>query len=96
METRDEVENLRFYESHEIKYCGVFCFFISINNIFCIVYFQNYKFIAYNVIDKKIINEIKGIKWTYEESLEIKHYLDEKNKRDLILIILIIYLKLVS
>jgi len=62
------------------------CLFKSIDDILVLSYFEfwNYKhrILSYNIIDKKIIHEIKGFD---EMTNHLSHYLDKKNKRDLLL-----------
>ena len=61
-----------------------FCIFKSINNIFYLIYCNiDDSIIAYDIIDNKIIIEIK--KATKDHISHFKHYLDKNNERDLII-----------
>ena len=63
---------------------NTFSVFISINNILYLTYSnENKSIIFYNIIDNKEIKEIKNAHDRYITNF--RHYLDEINKRDLIL-----------
>ena len=65
---------------------NTFCVFKSINNIFYLIFSTEKKLgsiIFYNLIDNKIMNEIKN---AYEMHItNFRHYLDNINKRDLLM-----------
>ena len=61
-----------------------FIVFKSIDDIFYLIYAtKNISIISFNLIDNKTINEIKNAHKNYIANF--RHYLDEQNKRDLIL-----------
>ena len=65
-------------------FSDTFCVFISINNIFYIIYAnENRSIISYDLINNKKINEIKNAHERYITNF--RHYLDVSKKRDLIL-----------
>ena len=86
-------ENLKFDENKTIiedsltslgGYTNSICVFNSIDNIPYLIYTNTKNsIICYNIIDKKIINEIK--KAHLKEITNYRHCLDKPNKRDLIL-----------
>ena len=74
-------------------YFNTFCVFKSIDEVFYLIFTDlEGSIISYNLVDNKKINEIR------DENNElikcIRHYLDEANKRDLILSITEKYIKL--
>ena len=65
-------------------FSDTFCVFISINDIFYVIYTnENKSILSYDLINNKKINEIKNAHKNYITNF--RHYLDEHNKRDLIL-----------
>ena len=65
---------------------NTFSAFKSINNILYLIYAKrNNSIICYNLINNKIINEIKNAH--YKSIINFRHYLDKNNYRDLILTI---------
>jgi len=65
-------------------FSDTFCVFISINDIFYVIYTnENKSILSYDLINNKKINEIKNAHKNYITNF--RHYLDEYNKRDLIL-----------
>ncbi len=68
---------------------NTFCVFNSINNIFYLIYIsEGNSIISYDLIYIKKINEIKN---AHKQNIrEIRHYLDNIKKRNLILSIMII------
>ena len=65
-----------------------FCIFNSIDNILNLVYTDDEKsIISFNLIDNKKINEIKHSYKDEDFISQFIHYFDEKNKRDLILVV---------
>jgi len=76
-------DEFHFYES---KTC--FCEFKSINNIFCFVYILNREsaLVFYDITKKKIINKnVVNKNGGIIKITDIRHHLDKKFKRDLIL-----------
>jgi len=82
---------LEFFENLPIVIDGchknnALCLFKSIEDILVLSYFEfwNYKhrILSYNIIDKKIMHIISGFD---EPTNHLSHYLDKKNKRDLLL-----------
>ena len=67
----------------DCKLDNTFCIFLSINNIFHLIYVnKNKSMISYDLVNDKKLNEIK-ISQGYISFL--RHYLDKFNKRDLIM-----------
>ena len=64
----------------------LFCLFYSVDNILCIIFQnKNHSIVTYNLIDNKIINEIKNqLKYKIKH---FKHYQDTNKKIDLIMVI---------
>ena len=63
---------------------NTFTVFKSINDIFYLIYFYKFKnIIFYNIIQKKATNQIKKAHKKF--IINIKHYLDKINKRDLLI-----------
>ena len=77
-------ENLIYSYTSLGGYSNSFCIFNSIDNILSLIYTDNFfSIIYYNIIDNKIINIIKKAHSKYISNFI--HYLDNKNKRDLII-----------
>ena len=69
-----------------IDYCldNIFCLFKSIYNILYLIYSnENLSIISYDLIDNKIINEIKNAHDAFITNF--RHFLDKKNKIDLVI-----------
>ena len=65
-------------------YIDQFTVFKSINNILCLIYAnKNKSIISYNIIENKKLNEIKNAHQKYIN--KFRYYLDNINKRDLII-----------
>ena len=62
---------------------NTFIIFKSIYDLLYFVYSKKNSFVFYNLVDYKIINEIKNI--GSEFIITFRHYLDKINKRDLVL-----------
>ena len=87
-----EIKSLNFEYLTDISKMSylAFCIFESINNILYLVYYDYKETLCfYNILDDKIIFKIKlkknGKKFFI---VKIKHYLDNNNKRDLLLTII--------
>ena len=91
-EIKDNLNHINFqflndltkYSFARIYLDNTFIVFNSINNILFLIYStKNKSIISYNLINKKIINEIKN---AHEYDItNLRYYLDNNNKRDLIL-----------
>ena len=70
---------------YESKTC--FCEFQSINNIFCLVYILDSEsaLVFYDIINRQIINKIIANRNDCPFITDVRHHLDKKLKRDLIL-----------
>ena len=64
---------------------NTFCTFISIDDIFYLVYSKNgYDIVFYNLIDERKVIDIINDYFYYSYIIEIKHLFDENNERDLL------------
>ena len=69
------------YNFYQFKTC--FCLFKSINEIICLIYSKNYEILScYNLDNKQVLTEINKNNGIIND---IRHYLDNNTKRDLIL-----------
>ena len=90
-ESKNNPENIEFFYDlikdsfvNDTGLDNVFIIFKSINNIFYLIYSNEFQsIISYNLIDNKKINEIKNAHDFYINNF--RHYLDKRNQRDLII-----------
>ena len=95
-ESKNNPENIEFFydliKDSFVNYTvldNVFIIFKSINNIFYLIYSNEFQsIISYNLIDNKKINEIKNAHDFYINNF--RHYLDKRNQRDLLQVMIII------
>ena len=84
-------ENIKkFINLTNDSYCyfsfdNTFCVFNSINDILYLIYSNKNMIISFNIIENKLINKIKNCNDKDNFITNFRHYLDIKNKRDLVI-----------